>query len=67
MTKEINLYDKVDNGDGTQNFIGSLAIYEDDGQLHIGIRARMTFPISMTDQEIIDYLIENDFKIYKDY
>ena len=67
MTKQINLHDRTPNGDGTDTLEAELSIYEDNGDLHIGMRSRMVFLSSLTDQEIIDYLIEGDFKIYKDY
>ena len=54
MTKTITIEDKVINGDGTQTFIGDLAIVDNVGELHIGVRAEFTLPDTMTDQELID-------------
>ena len=67
MTKEINLIDKIDNGDGTQIVHAYFSIFEDDGQTHLACRAIFTFDISMTDSDIINWLINNDFKQYNDY
>jgi len=67
MTKTITIEDKVINGDGTQTFIGDLAIVNDLGELHLGVRAQFTLPDTMTDQELIDWLKINDYEQYNYY
>lgn len=65
MIKQINLVDKVDNGDGTISMIAEAAEYFDDMRFsHHNSRSPFTFPDTMTDQEIIDHLIANEYSIY---
>ena len=65
MIKQINLVDKVDNGNGTVSLIAEAAEYFDDMVFsHHNSRSPFTFSDTMTDQEIIDYLIQNDYAKY---
>lgn len=64
ITKEIYLIDRVSNGDGSSKMIAELAVYVDGKFSHHDSRSPFTFPDSMTDQDIIDYLIANDYSRY---
>lgn len=64
ITKEILLVNKVSNGDGTTKMIAELAVYTDGVFSHHDSRSPFTFPDTMTDQDIIDYLIANDYSRY---
>ncbi len=65
MVKLIELVEKVDNGDGTQSLIAECNGYGGDVQVMQFSRSPFTFPTSMTDQEIINHLWENEYKIYQ--
>lgn len=65
MIKKINLVEKVYNGDGTISLVAEAAEYFDDMTFsHHNSRSPFTFTDTMTDQEIIDYLIANEYSIY---
>lgn len=65
MIKQINIVEKVNNGDGTVSMIAEAAEYFDDMRFsHHNSRSPFTFPDTMTDQDIIDYLIANDYSKY---
>lgn len=65
MTNELSIEDRINNGDGTVNCIGYFRQIEDDGvTINWGVRAHYTFPETMTDNDIINYLKETDFKQY---
>jgi hypothetical protein len=65
MTKEIFLVERVDNGDGTVNLIAEIAVFNSDGSFRQDLsRSPFTFDSSLTDQEIKDYLIANQYSIY---
>lgn len=64
ITKEILLVNKVSNGDGTTKMIAELAVYIDGVFSHHDSRSPFTFSDTMTDQDIIDYLIANDYSRY---
>ena len=64
MTQEIHLVGKVNNGDGTVSLIAELFVLKDGAFSHHDSRSPFTFPDSMTDQEIIDSLILNEYSIY---
>ena len=65
MIKNIDLLDKVDNNDGTTTMIAELKVYTDDMIFsYDASRSIFTFSNSMTDDEIKDYLIINDYSIY---
>lgn len=64
ITKQIYLVEKVDNGDGTTSMIAELSVFKDG--IFIGHYSRSPFVFSntMTDQDIIDYLIQNEYSRY---
>lgn len=64
MTQEIYLVEKVNNGDGTVSMIAELAVYKDGVFSHHDSRSPFTFADTMTDQDIKDYLIANDYSRY---
>lgn len=64
ITKEINLVNKVSNGDGTTTMIAELSVSIDGVFSHHDSRSPFTFADTMTDQDIIDYLIANDYSKY---
>lgn len=64
ITQEINLVNKVSNGDGTTTMIAELAVSIDGVFSHHDSRSPFTFADTMTDQDIIDYLIANDYSKY---
>ena len=65
MTKTILLEEKVANDGGTISLIAALAVYDENGRFtHHMCRSPFTFPDTMTDQEIIDYLWANDYAKY---
>ena len=67
MTKDIFILQRIDNNDGTDMVESSFSIYEDDGQLHLGARAWFQFDTILTDSEIIDWLVNNDYKQYNEF
>lgn len=64
ITKEISLVEKVDNGDGTRSCVAELNVYVDDIFKWQDSRSLFTFPDTMTDQDIIDYLTANEYSRY---
>ena len=64
ITKEINLVDKVNNGNGTQTMIAELNVYKDSVFAWQDSRSYFTFADTMTDQEIIDNLTANEYSRY---
>ena len=64
MEKIINLVEKQSNGDGTVNLIAELCVYVDGVFSYHLSRSPFTFTDSMTDQEIIDSLMANEYKMY---
>ena len=65
MTNELSIEDRVDNGDGTISCVGYFRQIEADGvTIDWGVRAHYIFPDTMTDDDIIVYLKNNDFKQY---
>jgi hypothetical protein len=64
MTQEIHLVEKVINGDGTASMIAELCVYNNGVFSHHDSRSPFTFPDTMTDQEIIDSLILNEYSRY---
>lgn len=64
ITQEIHLVEKVSNGDGTTSMIAELCVYKDGLFSHHDSRSPFTFADTMTDQDIIDYLIANDYSRY---
>lgn len=65
MIKNINLVEKQDNGDGTVSMIAELEVYTDNMVFsHHDSRSKFTFSNTMTDQDIVDYLIANEYSIY---
>ena len=65
MIKLIELFEKVDNGDGTQSLIAECNGYVDGVRVIQFSRSPFTFLLSMTDEEIINHLWENEYKIYQ--
>lgn len=64
MNKLIELFDIVDNGNGTQSLIAECNGYENGVRVNQFSRSPFTFNISMTQQEIIDHLWANEYSIY---
>jgi hypothetical protein len=67
MTKEILILQRIDNGDGTDSVEASYSIYENTDELHQGARAWFQFDTTLTDSEIIDWLVNNDYKQYNEF
>lgn len=65
MIKLIDLFEKIDNGDGTQSLIAECNGYVDGVILIQFSRSPFTFSLSMTDEEIITHLWANEYKIYQ--
>lgn len=63
-TQEIHLVEKVNNGDGTVRLIAELAVYINGKFSHHSSRSPFVFPDTMSDQDIIDSLIANEYSIY---
>jgi hypothetical protein len=64
MTQEIHLVQKVDNGDGNVSMIAELCVYKDGVFSHHNSRSHFMFADTMTDQEIIDHLMVNEYSRY---
>ena len=64
ITKEILLVEKVGNGDGSVSMIAELCVYKDGIFNHHDSRSPFTFSDTLTDQEIIDSLIANEYAKY---
>jgi hypothetical protein len=64
ITQTIHLVEKVNNGDGTVTMIAELCVYNNGVFSHHDSRSPFTFPDTMTDQEIIDSLILNEYSRY---
>lgn len=64
MTKDLQLVDKVNNGNGTVSLIAELSVYENGVFSHHDSRSPFSFADTMTDQEIIDHLIQNEYSKY---
>lgn len=64
ITQQINLVNKVNNGDGTVSLIAELCVYKDGVFSHHDSRSPFTFVDTMTDQDIIDSLTINEYSIY---
>jgi hypothetical protein len=54
----------VNNGDGTVTLIAELSVFKNEIFDHHDSRSPFTFPDSMTDEEIIDSLIANEYSNY---
>ncbi len=63
-TQEIHLVEKVVNGDGTVSIIAELCVHVNGLFSHHDSRSPFTFPDTMTDQEIIDSLMANEYSRY---
>jgi hypothetical protein len=63
-TQEIHLVEKVVNGDGTVSMIAELCVHVNGLFSHHDSRSPFTFPDTMTDQEIIDSLMANEYSRY---
>lgn len=64
ITKEIYLVEKINNGDGSISMIAELCVYIYGVFNHHDSRSPFTFSDTMTDQEIIDSLISNEYSKY---
>lgn len=64
MTKELHLVEKMNNGDGTINLIAEYCVYNNKVFSHHLSRSPFTFPDTMTDEEIIESLMLNQYSIY---
>lgn len=64
ITQQIYLVEKVNNGDGTVSMIAELSVYKDGVFIQHESRSPFTFADTMTDQEIIDSLISNEYSRY---
>lgn len=67
MTKDIKIIYKIDNGDSTQSVEASFWIWDETGEMYLGCTSLFIFDISMTDSDIINWLINNDFKQYNEF
>lgn len=63
MTKQIELYEKVDTGT-TLKFIAECNAYENGVRVIQFSRSPFEFSNQLSDQEIIDSLWENEYSIY---
>ena len=64
MTKQIELVEIVDNGDGTQSLIAECNGYENGVRVAQFSRSPFTFSDTMTQADIIDYLWTHEYIIY---
>ena len=64
MNKTIELFEKVNRGDGTQSLIAECNGYENGIMVIQFSRSPFVFVDTMTDQEIIDSLWLNEYSIY---
>jgi hypothetical protein len=64
ITKEILLVEKVANGDGSVSMIAELCVYMDGIFSHHDSRSLFTFSDTLSDQDIIDSLIANEYSRY---
>lgn len=64
ITKQIDLVEKVDNGDGTRSCVAEINVFVDGVFKWQDSRSRFTFADTMTDQEIIDSLWLNEYSRY---
>lgn len=64
ITQTIHLVEKVNNGDGTISMIAELCVHKDGVFSHHDSRSPFTFADTMTDQDIIDYLVANEYSRY---
>lgn len=64
MTKEIVLTEKVNNPDSTISLIAECNGYVDGLRIMQFSRSPFSFADTITDQEIIDFLWENDYAKY---
>lgn len=64
MTRIIELKNKVDNGLGRLDLVAECNEYNGDILVQQLSRTKFVFGSDQTDQEIIDYLWENDYNIY---
>lgn len=64
MTRLIELKNKVDNGQGRLDLIAECNLYDGTELIQQFSRTKFVFGSDQTDQEIIDWLWENDYKIY---
>lgn len=62
--KTIELFEKDIKGDGTVWLIAECNVYENNVRIAQLSRSPFVFPDTMTDQEIIDYLISNEYSRY---
>jgi hypothetical protein len=65
MIIELKLEEKKNNNDGTVSLYAALELQSDDGIFinHLS-RSPFTFSDTMTDEEIKDYIINNQYSIY---
>jgi len=64
ITQEIHLVEKVDNSDGTISMIAELCVHKNGVFFQHESRSPFTFADTMTDQDIIDYLMANEYSRY---
>lgn len=64
ITQTIHLVEKVNNGDGTVSLIAELCVHVNGVFSHHDSRSPFTFADTLTDQEIIDFLIANEYSRY---
>ena len=64
MTKVIELFEKINNGDGTISLIAECNGYENGVRIAQYSRSPFNYPDTMTDQDIIDSLWLNEYSIY---
>ena len=64
MTRIIEIKNKVDNGVGRLDLIAECNEYDGNIIVQQLSRSKFVFGSDQTDQEIIEYLWENDYNIY---
>lgn len=64
MIRQIDLKNKVDNGLGRLDLVAECNEYDGDVIVQQLSRTKFVFGSDQTDQEIIDYLWQNDYSIY---
>jgi hypothetical protein len=65
MNKTIELKDKQYTGDGKLELFAECNVYSDDVLIQQLSRTFFVFDAALSDQEIVDYLWNNEYKIYQ--
>lgn len=64
ITQEMHLVERVENEDGTASMVAELAVYKNGVFSHHRSRSPFTFPNTLTDEEIIEAIMQNEYSIY---